>query len=330
MQRFGSKIHVAGRLLLASWVGIFLVGPAIVSAVPLMAGDILVTDPAGIISLNPVTGAHSVFSSVGASDIDAWGRDIFAIVGNTIVQIDPVTGTSTTISSGGFISNGVPPRVAVGPGGAVYTLGHIGGFGLFDGVIRINVKDGSQSVVAGGLDGGVNDLSVGPDGKIIVVSESGHWFNVDPITGDVQPRPGGGDHTRGVDIAADGQVEIQLRGNDGIVPVGRPLFTPPEDFGEEGIIDATWGLYDNLFFSTDLGVFHIDGPAPSPFTFFYSPISHDVHGRLTAFVPAPPTLLLVLMGLIGLGVFAITVSGSFVSPAPRRLDERRAGAPRPC
>ena len=236
-------------------------------ALPLKSGDILVTDPAGIISLNPVTGAHSLFSSVGASDIDAWGRDIFAIAGNTILRIDPLTGTGTTISSGGFISNGVPPRVAVGPGGAVYTLGRIGGFGLLDGVIRINVKDGSQSVVASGLEGGVNDLSVGPDGKIIVVSETGFWYTVDPITRDVQHRPGEGDHTKGVDIAADGKVEIQFRGVDGFSPGGRPLFTPPEDFGEGGIIDATWGLYDNLFFSTDLGVFHIDGPAPSPFGF---------------------------------------------------------------
>jgi hypothetical protein len=274
-------------------------------ALPLESGDILVTNSGGTFRVNPFSGTTDLFSPIAGTDIESGPPGIFLTTGTSVIRLDPTNGGGTVLSSGGLFQSLL--AIDLASDGTIFVLNRTGGIQTFQ-VIKVNSKTGIQSLLADISGRDFNDLAIDPTGFVFVGSENGTVDRIDPVTGMVL---GILDlaHNHAIDFDSSG--EMAVAGNSHI----DILFSPSGSVFACGFArDVAYGAGGNLFFTGGgdpnnggFGVFlahkfdHlVNSCDPSMFT----QIAPDLTGRLTVFVPAPPTLLLLLMGLIGLGVFA--------------------------
>ena len=140
------------------------------------AGAIIVVDNKAfsLIRINPVTGGQTVISSGGLLDrgpngvaIDAAGQlvvtdgSVFSDLGGPAraVRVDPLTGTQTLVSTGGFFMD--PRGVAIDAAGGII-VADPGTPSESSGLIRVDPLTGAQSVISGG------GFFVGPFGVAVV------------------------------------------------------------------------------------------------------------------------------------------------------------------
>ncbi|SRR5712692_6759248 len=304
--RQGRCLTIAGTLLLA-----LLADPFAASGGPLVNGDVLVTDPSGIVSVDPSSGATSLFSPINALDVDSGAGAVYATSGNSVLRIDPRTGVATTVSSGGFLSSLQGP-LAVARNGDVFVITRPP-FG-FTQLVRISGSTGEQTLLF--TDPGPGfffiDVSVGPDGKVFVGTQFGFLYKVDPDTGAAQSL-GDIDHTKALDADSDGALAVVHSFHLNYAGIEFPFCCDGAiGWDGSGPSDITWGLHKDVFFTSDLGLFHLEGsPIPA-----LTNISTDLHGRLTLFIPNPGSLVFLLLGIafaIGTERFA---KSRFARPGP--------------
>jgi hypothetical protein len=168
----------------ASCLALALAGEA--SAVPLMARDILVAVPEGIVAVNPASGESSLVAAGSYLDFSlAPSGEIYALSGPaggsgaSVVRIDPLTGSVETLSSGGLFVGS--KAITVNPNG-LFVLNRPAGTiqePLHEAlIVGVDRATGAQAVFAE-LDfrlvgsSGKNDLESDADGNLFAAIAKG-------------------------------------------------------------------------------------------------------------------------------------------------------------
>jgi hypothetical protein len=185
----------------------------------LKTGDLVVAD-AGLLKIDPVTGAQTPIVSGGGCCggqriAFASNGEIFALAGGParVVRVNPATGTLTTISSGQFFVS--PNSIALEANGDILVTDHAA-FGGPGGVIRINPATGVQTPVSS--DGFFSEplsLAVAAGGDIFIVDSAafgggGGVIRVNPATGIQSAVASGGNFhdPTGIALAANGAILV--------------------------------------------------------------------------------------------------------------------------
>jgi hypothetical protein len=149
--------------------------------VGLLPGDILALGTSdagsGIIHVDPETHAQTLVSphsDARFSDFTvASNGELFALVGDSVVQIDPSSGARTVVSAGGILS--APTAIAAAGGDDLFVVDGepvIAGSPTLARIVRVDRKTGAQSVLleSAHLDfyHDFNDMIYTGDGRLIV------------------------------------------------------------------------------------------------------------------------------------------------------------------
>jgi hypothetical protein len=182
-------------------------------AVGLLPGDILVLGTSeagsGIIHVDPHTHAQSLVSPHGTASFGdftvASNGEIFAVVGDSVVRVDPGSGARTPISAGGILT--MPSKIAAGGGDDLFILDRQpagAGEDLLGRIVRVDRNTGEQSTLLESsiLDFHYNDMVYSDDGRLIVSDScygrsncAGNLFDFSFNTDIVSVDPGTGEET---------------------------------------------------------------------------------------------------------------------------------------
>jgi streptogramin lyase len=168
---------LASPLLLA--LGLFLAGQS--HAIGISAGDLFVLDEfVGLVHVDAETGEETIIPTPGlawhpkALALDRDGRHLILISHPDLIRFDPVSGSSSILTSGGYLADTVG-RVSLGPAGEIlFTSTRRVAPGNLDGtIVRVDRATGDQIPVhSGGFLGAVGDVAMDSHGNYFVESAS--------------------------------------------------------------------------------------------------------------------------------------------------------------
>jgi hypothetical protein len=180
-------------------------------------GDVAVRGNAGIVAVDPVTGAQRIVSKGGLfaepDDVVVGPSGKLFVVdstqsGGSIVSFDPVTGTQAILASGGLFA--IPFGIAVEANGQLL-VSQINTFTFGCSIVRVDPDTGAQSCVAR-LPARLSRVAVEPDGQILaaVLTPGAEILRVDPNTGTSSVVTEGGLLTKVFDlgIASNGEIIV--------------------------------------------------------------------------------------------------------------------------
>jgi hypothetical protein len=150
---------------------------AVLEAGALEPGDLVVADEfVGLIHVDAKTGQTTPIPTTGLAlnwlagvAIDRRGG-VIVVSRNDLVRIDPDTGSSTELTSGGALDDFVG-RVGIGPQGEILFTStvNVGGGDLDGSITRVDPATGAQTpIVSGGLLGSVWDFGFASNGDVFV------------------------------------------------------------------------------------------------------------------------------------------------------------------
>jgi streptogramin lyase len=160
-------------------------------------GDLYITDnSAGLIRVNPITGVQRFIIECPAYACNAPIRvavaangqligvgGSFSPGGDRVVQVDPVTGAMTNLSSGGLLAR--PIDLGIAANGDVYVLDNIS-------IIRLRYDAATQRwvqslVSTGGRFRAPAGIAVADNGALYVADLAGQVLRIDPVSGAQTP-----------------------------------------------------------------------------------------------------------------------------------------------
>jgi streptogramin lyase len=198
-------------------IGLSLAGRGALCAIhpgDLLIGNILAPGgPCNMLVVDPTTGEQSLFPyAVGYPTgiaFSAEGR--LFVTDRGVVEINPVTGAGTVLTSGGSLV--APEGLAIASNGDFFLLNGSNAFGAPTAVVRLSVQTGAQSVVSsGGLLTEPTRLAVEANGNIVVTNgrftSASAVLRINPMTGAQSVVSSGGNLYAPTGIAVDASGRI--------------------------------------------------------------------------------------------------------------------------
>ena len=230
----------------------------------------------GLVRILPVTGAQSIVSPASGfstSPLGALGlaleSDGHLLVGdgvNGVIRVDPVSGATTPVASGGSLV--LVLDVAVAPSGDLYVTDGSVFAGGESKVVRVDPVSGAQTVVSSGgnlvLPAGIAIEAGGSlliaDPSTIAGAPADQVLRVDPISGTQTVLSSGGllSTPTGIAVAANGDIYIANQG------AGNVLRVDPVS-GEQSVICADPSLQEPFGIAVVPGaIVGVPGSRPLP------------------------------------------------------------------
>jgi len=164
------------------------------AALTVVPGDLIILDESqGLVHVSGQTWLETAIPTQGAGFnqdagviVDPSTSQLIMLQGNDLVRINPTTGQSSILASGGYVDDDVAGKISRGNGGEIfYTSAHRLVFGGYEGsVVQIDPQTGDQTALfTGGLLGAeIGTVAYDSNGDYFVESASS-VVRIDAATG---------------------------------------------------------------------------------------------------------------------------------------------------